>query len=198
MAADDWSDQSGSCWSWLWWFLKKEQGGLPNQLTLPFTSNFFVALRMLFNSIFTSSGTSFKIILATVSEANLGVLTLYAVKSVTDTGLWWRKVQSLLQRQARRMDRSGSKDQMPRWFPGKGFKGKMMETDRVYDHLCTLFWLVWWWGTGWCFWNLNYQPSGSKCPGVYILMVSIQLTFSLGGGFRICKTTQGYGSGQNL
>ena len=38
-------------------FLKKrEQGSLPNQLTLPFTSNFFVAVqyRMLFNSIFTS------------------------------------------------------------------------------------------------------------------------------------------------
>jgi len=154
--ADDWSDQSGSCWSWLWWFLKKREQEkkkreskevcLINWLYLHkqflcgiecFSIAFLPPVELL---------SKLESILTTATEANLGVFTLYAVVDLLTPDCGKGKVRAYCRaRQEGWADRA-QKTKLLNGFQGRVFKGKMMEMDRVHDHLCTLFWLVWWWG----------------------------------------------------
>lgn len=187
--ADDWSDQSGSCWSWLWWFLKKREQEkkkreskevcLINWLYLHkqflcgiecFSIAFLPPVELL---------SKLESILTTATEANLGVLTLYAVKSI-----YWHRI--VAKERSELIAGPGKKDGQivlkrpnssmvfregflkARWWRWTGYMTICVHSSDWFGGE----------GTGWCFWNLYYQPSGSKWPGVYILMVSIQLTFS--------------------
>ena len=73
--------------------------------------------------------------------------------------------------------------ELPEGFQGRVFKGKMKE--RVVGCMissCSILWLVEGEVTG-CFGNLHHQSSGSNQSGVYVLVVSMQLTSSTWWGF---------------
>ena len=74
--------------------------------------------------------------------------------------------------------------ELPRGFQGRIFKQNVKE--RVTGYMiswCTILWFVDGEVTGWCYRNLNYQPSGSNQPEVYLLVVRMQLTSSTWWGF---------------
>ena len=59
---------------------------------------------------------------------------------------------------------------LPDGFQGRTFKGNICgEGCSVW----TFLWLVDGQVTGWCFWDLNHQPSGSRQSSVYLLVVHV-------------------------
>ena len=64
--------------------------------------------------------------------------------------------------------------ELPDGFQRRIFKDSVRESVTV----CTILWLVDGEVTEWCFRNLNHQPSGSNWTGTYLLVVSMQLTYS--------------------
>lgn len=136
------------------------------------------------------------ILQGTVTKPNLGPFAQSTANQSTDSGLWWRKGQHLLQDSKQGVwTAHAQKTSLSLGFQGRAFKGKGRK--RVVGcmiSLCTFLWLVSGKVTGSTFKNLKHQPSGSNCSGIYALVVSEQLT-SAWWGFSICKTTQEYGSG---
>ena len=123
-----------------------------------------------------------------VTKPNLDPLAQRTAKRIYWHGVWWREVQSL----------SEAPSKEYRWlmlrrpFQGRVFKGKTRgEGCRMRDQLWTFFWLVGGEVTGWCFGNLNHQPSDSNCSGVYVLVVSMQLTSSTRQGFWNLQNNSG-------
>lgn len=116
-----------------------------------------------------------------------------------DTRLWQRKIYNLLQ--GVKQDEQVACVQRPELF--NGFQGKVLKTvwgrgsQGIYGHLINNS-LVDAKVIGQCFANLHHQPSGFNQLGVYVLVISIQLTSPTGEGFSICKTAQEHGSGYYL
>ena len=84
----------------------------------------------------------------------------------TDAGLWWRKVQCLLQG-TKQWERAAhtEKIQTPWWLSGKGFQRQYLGWGlKLMEFLLTGWW---------CFRNLNHQPSGSSQSGVYVFVVGM-------------------------
>ena len=94
----------------------------------------------------------------------------------TNTGLWWRKVQRLLQGPARRMGSSCSTDpNSPKVFR-KAFKVNVKQgaLRKWSAHAQFSDWLILRYQGGYLG-NLNHQHSDSSWSGVYMLLVSMYM-----------------------
>ena len=121
-----------------------------------------------------------------VTEANLGPLTYHEAKPIYWYQVVWRKSTSGSQLQGSNQGNGQLMLKRPRLldgFQGRTFKGNICgEGCSVW----TFLWLVGGQVTGWCFWNLNHQPSGSRQSSVYLLVVhvvTILHPWSRGWGF---------------
>ena len=83
-----------------------------------------------------------------VTEPNLGLLALVQESQSPDTGLWWRKVQRLLQAPSKESRQLVLKrPQLPDGFQGKVFKHRVREGGcGVCDQLVDILLIGWWWG----------------------------------------------------
>ena len=130
------------------------------------------------------------------TEPNLGPLTWCAAKPI----YWhWGRGEGKYSVYCRvkqgKQAAHVQKTRTPQWISGKGFKRQCEgEGHRVCDQLVHSS-LVDGEVTGWCFRNLNHQLSGSSQSGVSHWWSACSQLLPPGGDFRICRTTQGYGSG---
>ena len=117
-----------------------------------------------------------------VIESNLGLLTHVQYSQFTDTRSWWRKVQHFIMRPSKEYWRLVLKrPELPDGFQGKVFRDRVRErVAGCATSLWTFFWLV----GGEVDGSQHYQPSSSNQSGVYVLVVSMQLTFSTSWGFQ--------------
>ena len=73
------------------------------------------------------------------------------------------------------------------------FKSPEDYQEKVFKHVwerVTSSWTFFWLVGGEVIRSQYYQPSGSKWSGICVLLGSIQLTSSSGGGFSCCKAAQ--------
>ena len=117
----------------------------------------------------------------------LGTACMCSKKKSTDTGLWRRKVQCLLQGPSKGsrqpvLKRSG----LPDSFQGRVFKDRVSgKVCRVHDYLMDILQISWWWGNG----SQHHQPSGSKPAETFLLVGSTQLTSSTWWGFQYLQNS---------
>ena len=100
------------------------------------------------------------------TTTNSGLLTVSQQSQSTDTRLWWRNVQRLLQgtKQGECVAHA-QKTQTLHWLLDKGFLRQCCGNCHRIS-LRTFFWLADGEVTGWCFWDLNHQPSSFKSLGL--------------------------------
>ena len=128
-----------------------------------------------------------------ITEWNVNLLSRYVAKPI----YWYQFVlKESTGSQARRMGSSCSRDLNSLMaFREEFLKTGLGRGSWVCDQHLHNSLIGWWWGNRKMFWESQF--SGSSWSGVYMLVVSIQLT-STWWGFSICRTTQGYGSGYYL
>ena len=105
----------------------------------------------------------------------------------TDTGLWWRKAQCLLQAPSKEFRQLVLKRRkLLNSFWGKAFKGWIKEgVVGCVISSWTFFWLV----GGEVIGSQCHQPSGFNWPGVYLLVRYTQLTSSIWWGFQYLQNS---------
>ena len=115
-------------------------------------------------------------------QSKLGSACPHAVSQSIGTGLWWRKVQCLLQVPSKESRQLVLKrPELPTGFQGKVLKDGVREEVAVYViSFWTFFWLV----GGEVTRSQHPQPSGSNQSGVYVLVGSMQLTSPNLWGFQ--------------
>ena len=113
-----------------------------------------------------------------VSKLNLVLLTCQQQSQCTDTGFVVKEIRVLISGcQARRMGCWCSKD----------LSGTRILKDNIQGEGCsswTFFWLANGEVTGWCFRNLNHQPSGSNQSGIYCVGQHVDISTWVRVSFR--------------
>ena len=122
--------------------------------------------------------------------ASSGLLTVSQQSQSTGTRLWRRNIQCLLQGTKQgELAAHAQKTQTLHWLLDKGFLRQCWGNCHKIS-LRTFFWLVDGEVTGWCFWDLNHQPSSFNSLGLCACDQRVVIILYLSRGGRVIVSAE--------